>query len=85
MEYSLSELKKKSVINIMDGKKLGKITDVKISFPFAKILSFTVSSPCGFFQEPTIITPCEIQRVGEDAILIKPCVNEVVNKEFTEG
>lgn len=85
MEYTYRELKKKCVINVVDGKKLGKITDMEISFPYTKVISFTVSSSFGsFYQESVKITPCEIERVGEDAILVKPCVAEALKEEKIE-
>jgi sporulation protein YlmC with PRC-barrel domain len=81
MDYTFRELKKKCVINLADGKKLGRITDLEISFPCNKVVSFTVSSTLGSFcQESIKITPCEIERVGEDAILIKPCIAETIKE-----
>jgi sporulation protein YlmC with PRC-barrel domain len=85
MEYTFRELKKKSVINVLDGKKLGKITDMEISFPCSRVVNFTVSpSLCSISQDAVKIIPCEIQRVGEDAILIKPCVNEISKEEVVD-
>ena len=37
MEYNLNDLKKKRVINVADGKDLGKITDVVITYPEGKV------------------------------------------------
>ena len=71
MEYSLCELKKKQVINTCNGKKLGKINDTLISFPSGKIISFEVGSSISFCQENITIIPCEIEKIGEDAILVK--------------
>ncbi len=84
MEYSLNELKKKQVINVTDGKKLGKITDVEISFPCSKVISYTVGGIGLFCTDPIKITPCEIQCVGEDAILVKLSTNESVKEERME-
>ncbi len=84
MEYSFNELKKKQVINVIDGKKLGKIVDVEISFPCSKVITYTVGGIGLFCAEVIKITPCEIQRVGEDAILVKPSVNEGVKKEIDD-
>lgn len=73
MEYNLNDLKKKWVINLKDGKKLGKICDVKISVPSFKICAFILSSSIGIFGGEQIeITPCEITKIGEDAILVRP-------------
>ena len=72
MIYSYSELKKKTVINLENGKKLGKISDLEISMPCAKIENFIIG--CGiniFSSEQIVISPCEIKTVGEDTILVK--------------
>lgn len=71
MEYNLSELKKKQVINTCNGKKLGKITDALIAFPMGKIINFEVGGAMSFCQENITILPCEIDKIGEDAILVK--------------
>ena len=71
MEYNLSELKKKQVINTCNGKKLGKITDALIAFPSVKIINFEVGGAMSFSQENITILPCEIDKIGEDAILVK--------------
>ncbi len=84
MEYSFNELKKKQVINVTDGKKLGKIVDVEISFPCSKVISYTVGGMGLICAESTKITPCEIQRVGEDAILVKPLPGEGIKKELED-
>ncbi len=72
MNYSFSELKKKTVINLSNGKKLGKISDITVSFPKCCLESFTVS-PCLCFLsgEKTVLTPCDIEKIGEDAVLVR--------------
>ncbi len=75
MEYNLSELKKKKVINVMDGKDLGKISDMLISFPDGKITAMiTPGKKNSFFggNELIISVKC-IERIGDDAILVKLC------------
>ena len=72
MEYTLSELKKKEVINVADGKKLGKISDLEITFPIAKVKYFIISPAMNFFCCDQIkISPNEIVRIGEDTVLVK--------------
>ncbi len=72
MEYNLSELKKKQVINVKDGKKLGKICDVEICFPSSSVTNFIISPSMNFLcGEQIKISPCEIEKIGEDAILVK--------------
>ena len=42
MEYNFSDLKKKKVINVEDGKDLGKICDFILTFPEGRIKSLIV-------------------------------------------
>lgn len=42
MEYNLTDLKKKKVINVADGKDLGKIADMVITYPEGKIKGIIV-------------------------------------------
>ncbi|MBQ7408697.1 MAG: YlmC/YmxH family sporulation protein [Clostridia bacterium] len=73
MEYTLTELKKKTVINLSNGKKLGKITDVTLNVNKNSIVSYLVSpSKINLFcNEDSIIKPCQIEKIGEDAILVR--------------
>lgn len=72
MNYSFTELKKKTVINLANGKKLGKISDVTVSFPKSCLESFTVTPCfCLFSGEKTVLTPCDIEKIGEDAVLVR--------------
>ena len=68
MDILFSELKKKDVIDVCSGKKLGKISDVKFDFPFGKIKSFSVRG--GLFCEEVIVLLSQIERVGEDTVLV---------------
>lgn len=88
MEYSLEDLKKKTVISVEDGKKLGKISDITLSFPQCCFVNFTVSpSICMFMADKIVLSPCNIEKIGEDAILVKlkhkPC-NCKKNEEDAE-
>ena len=83
MVYTFSELKKKCVINIDDGKKLGKISDIQINMPCGKIDNFVLG--CGinlFSSEQILITPCEIKTIGDDAILVKFSKQGDLNKKI---
>jgi len=72
MNYSFKDLKKKTVINVSDGSKIGKISDITVSFPNNCLVSFTVSpSFCLTNQDKQEISPCDIEKIGEDAILVK--------------
>lgn len=73
MEYNFSDLKKKNVINVLDGRDLGKISDLIISYPDGKIKSIIVPGKknCFFSSCELIISFCCIERIGDDAILVK--------------
>ena len=72
MDYNFSDLKKKKVINVADGKDLGKIIDLIVSYPDGKIKSIIVPG-----KKNAFFTGCEliinfscIERIGDDAILV---------------
>ena len=88
MEYNYSDLKKKSVINVSDGRDLGKISDLLISYPDGKIRSIIVpGKKNSFFSSCELIIPFSaIERIGDDTILvrldkkcepIKPCFEKL--------
>ena len=75
MDYNFSDLKKKKVINVADGKDLGKITDLIFSYPDGKIKSVIVSGrKTSFFMSAELIFNfgC-IERIGDDAVLVRLC------------
>ncbi|MDO4548657.1 MAG: YlmC/YmxH family sporulation protein [Clostridia bacterium] len=73
---SFSELKRKDVINILDGKRLGKPIDI-IFDEKACIESIVTPAPCtvlGLFsrdREGIVIPYCRIRRIGDDVILVE--------------
>lgn len=72
MEYSLNELKKKYVINVADGKKLGKISDVIFTLPQNCVKGFLVENgPFSICGEKVVFSVCDIQKIGADAVLVK--------------
>lgn len=75
MDYNLSELKKKNVVNVLDGKDLGKISDLVISFPEGKVVGIVVPGKRGLFggNEQLLIGVGCIDRIGSDAILVRLC------------
>jgi len=69
----LSELQEKDIINISNGKNLGKIIDVTVED--GKIYNFVIEPKRFFFNifrrnEEILIKWEEIQKIGEDVILI---------------
>ena len=73
MEYNYSDLKKKSVINLSDGKNLGKICDLVISCPDGRVTGIIVPGKKGglFGGSELIIGFGCIDRIGDDSILVK--------------
>ena len=73
MEYNYIDLKKKSVINIEDGKDLGKITDLVINFPEGNLKGIIVpGKKNALFSGGQLIIGIKcIERIGNDAILVR--------------
>lgn len=72
----LSDLQSKDVISVTDGKKIGNIIDVKIEEESGKIDALVVE-PSHFFlnifssRQEFEIYWVEIEKIGEDVILVK--------------
>ena len=71
----LSELQKKDIINIKDGKKIGKITDVEFDSNNGVMIHFVIERThiVRNLFAPTselIIKFSQIKKMGEDVILI---------------
>ena len=73
MEMTFSELKQKEVINLIDGKHMGKVCDVSFTFPKGDLLGFTVTGCKGFrFSKQEIFLPLKsVVKIGQDAVLVK--------------
>lgn len=71
----VATLKRKEVINIRDGFRLGYVCDVIIDVKCGRVLSLVVPGPGCFFgilgrEKEYIIDWCCVVRIGEDLILI---------------
>lgn len=71
-----SELRKKEVINIVDGKSLGLIYDIEIDVEKGVISSIVVPGGGRFFSffgrgEDLIITWDQVVKIGIDVILVE--------------
>jgi len=75
MLCKFSELKRKEVINICDGSRLGFVGDLEICVPEGEVKAIIVFGPCRFFglfgrgEDYYIPWEC-IQKFGDDIILI---------------
>ena len=71
----MRELRRKEVINMTDGGRLGFVGDVDVKVPEGQVVAIVVFGPCRFFglfgrgEEFYIPWEC-IQRIGDDIILI---------------
>lgn len=76
MELSFNELKKRDVINIADGKCLGRMTDLKLCFPEGILVGISVPGRKSkgifkFFDKSEIfIEVSRIVKIGGDVILV---------------
>jgi len=71
-----SDLKVKEVINIIDGKRLGAITDIEIDVESGKLTSIVVPGNGRFLglfgRNEDIVIPWEkISKIGCDVILVE--------------
>jgi YlmC/YmxH family sporulation protein len=79
MELSFSELKKRDVINVPDGRCLGKLTDLTLSFPKGELAGIIVPGRkhkglMGLFKcldkSEVYISVDRIIKIGGDVILV---------------
>lgn len=76
VETSFLELRCKEVVNVLDGRRLGHITDIVFDLGSACVLGFVLP---GEKKGWNILKPCEqiflpyraIVRIGEDTILVE--------------
>jgi len=71
-----SDLKVKEVINIIDGKRLGAITDIEIDVESGKLTSIVVPGAGRFLglfgRNEDVVIPWEkISKIGFDVILVE--------------
>ena len=75
MEYTFCELKCKDVINIIDGRRLGRIIDMVFNANRGTICGIVVPGERTFHffrpSEDIFIPWCNILRIGEDVILVE--------------
>ena len=75
MMCRFSQLRRKEVINICDGSRLGCVGDLELCIPEGTVKALIVFGPCQFFglfgrgEDYYIPWDC-VQRFGEDIILI---------------
>ena len=73
MDTSYRELKCKYVVNIGDGKNLGKTCDIVFTFPEGRVIGIAVPGKSGirlFRREDLFIPLRNIVKVGADVVLV---------------
>ena len=71
----LSELQRKDIVNIKNGKKIGRITDIELDPTNGYLIRFVIE-PTHFIKnlfsqtEEITIKFTQIKKMGEDVILI---------------
>lgn len=90
MELSFKDLAKKEVINMPDGKCLGKITDLTLSFPSGILVGITVPAKksilnCFGLGARLYIERYKIKKIGNDVILVNLKAEEKPDKPNING
>lgn len=71
METTYQELRCKDVINVCDGKRLGRVCDIVFRYPEYKIIGILVPGKFTLFKSSDLfIDVKDIQKIGADAILV---------------
>lgn len=73
---TFSELRRKEIINVCDGARLGCICDLELDDCTGQITAIIVPGPSRFFglfrgSEEIVIPFCKIQKIGDDVILVQ--------------
>ncbi len=73
METSYQELRQKEVVNICDGKRLGRICDIVFTYPEGKVLGIVAPGGRGFrFGKADIFIDLkDINKIGVDVIMVE--------------
>ncbi len=91
MELTFNELKKRDVINIVDGKSLGGITDIRLEFPEGKLVGIYVPGRktnlfSRIFDKSTVyIDESRILKIGGDVILVNLKCDENCTGAISHG
>lgn len=101
MELSFKELSKRDVINVPDGRCLGRIIDIRLSFPDGLLVGIVVPGRksrgifCFFDKTELYIDRSRIIKIGGDVILVdiscppkpkpKPCPQPPCSPHYNGG
>jgi YlmC/YmxH family sporulation protein len=82
-----SDLKIKEVVNVLDGKRLGGITDIEIDVESGRLTAIVVPGTSKFLglfgrSEDIVISWDKISKIGFDVILVEvPGIAELKGRE----
>ena len=84
MEISYNQLKVKDIINIYDGKKLGRVVDVCFDSLSGGVLGIVVPGEKKILRRTDdLFIPIEnIKKIGEDVILVKLSFDSETNNNY---
>lgn len=73
MEISFSLIRSKDVVNIYDGKRLGRATDILFDAATGKVLGIVLPGVKKIFRKnEDIFVPIDLlKKIGDDVILVK--------------
>lgn len=73
MEISFSELKQKEVVNLTDGRRLGRTCDIVFTYPEGRVCGIVVPGTKNhrFFRRNELFIDLKnITKIGEDVVLV---------------
>ena len=71
MQLTFRELREKEIVNVVDGRKLGRVCDVVLCYPEYKWIGIVAPSSNSIFKrEQVLIEQKNIVKIGEDVILV---------------
>ncbi len=73
METSYGELKRKETVNLLDGKRLGRVSDIVFTWPEGRVQGIVVPGTKGFHfgkSELFIDLGC-VKKIGVDVIFVE--------------
>jgi len=84
MEITFNELKDKEIVNLYDGKKLGRAIDITFDSVNGAVLGLVVPGEHKIFRksEDIFIPISNIKKLGEDVVLVKLSPDEPVRENL---
>ena len=71
MQIHYTDLKKKRVINLLDGRELGTVTDIIFDFPEGKVIAFVCGDKRKIFKtDEYLVNLCCVNKIGDDTVLV---------------